>query len=71
MIKNDSPEGSRLPEQAIVLTSIYKCTSEFINHSAYIDISCNVFQRFPVANFDLKLEEPELPREELQQGRRG
>ena len=71
MIKNDSLGGSRLPEQATVITSIYKCTSEFINSSAYIGISCNVFQRLPVDNFDLELEEPELSWEEWQQGRRG
>ena len=70
MIKNDSPEGSRLPEQANILTSKYKLTSEFINPSAYIDISCNVFQRLPVTNFDLELEEPELPWEEWQKERR-
>jgi putative DNA primase/helicase len=33
VIKNDSPEGSRLPEQANVLTSKYKLTSELINPS--------------------------------------
>lgn len=54
MIKNDIPEGSRLPEQATVLTSIYKYTSEFINPSIYIDITGNVFQRLPAINFDLK-----------------
>lgn len=57
MIKNDSPEGSRLPEQANILTSRYKFTSEFINPSAI--------------NFDLKPEEPEPSWEEWQQGRRG
>jgi len=57
VIKNDSPEGSRLPEQANILTSIYKFTSEFINPSAI--------------NFDLKPEEPELPWEEGLQDRRG
>lgn len=71
MIKNDIPEGSRLPEQANILTSKYKFTSEFINPSAYIDIYCNVFQRLPVANFDLELEESKLSWEEFQQGRRG
>lgn len=70
MIKNDSPEGSRLPEQATVLTSIYKYTSELINPSTYTDISCNVFQGLSVTNFDLKPEEPELSWEEWLQDRR-
>lgn len=33
MIKNDNPEGSRLPEKANILTSKYNLTSEFINPS--------------------------------------
>lgn len=60
MIKNDSLEGSRLPEQATVLTSKCKFTSEFITPSAYVNISCNVFQSLSVTNFDLEPEEPEL-----------
>jgi hypothetical protein len=71
LIKNDSPEGSRLPEQANVLTSKYKLTSEFINPSAYINISGKVFQSLPVTNFDLELEEPEVSWEEWKQTRRG
>lgn len=71
MIKNDSPEGSRLPEQANIHTSKYNLTSELINPSANIDISCNVSQGLLVTNFDLELEEPELPWEEGLQDRRG
>lgn len=57
MIKNDSPEGSRLPEHTKNITAKYKLISGFINPSINIDISFIVSQSMHEANFYLELEE--------------
>lgn len=71
VIKNKVAEGTRLPQIQRKITVSNNQSYQYINFSAYVDISGNVSQRLPVANFDLELEEPELSWEELQQGRRG
>lgn len=42
----------------------------YINFSTYVDISGNVIQNILMTNFDLELEEPELPWEEGLQDRK-
>jgi hypothetical protein len=71
VIKNEIAEGSRLPQIQIKITASNNWSYQYINVSAYIDITCNVLESLPATNFHLELEKPELSWEELQQGRRG
>lgn len=70
MIKNEIAEGSRLPQIQLKITVSNNWSYQYINVSAYIGITCNVLESLPVTNFDLELEEPELPWEEWLQARR-
>lgn|GEM_PF-1320350 len=70
MIKNEIAEGSRLPRAQIKITASNNWSYQYINVSAYIGISCNVFQSLPVTNFYLELEKPELLWEEGLQDRK-
>jgi len=64
VIKNEIAEDSRLPQIQIKITASNNWSYQYINFSAYIDISCNVLQSSPVTNFDLELEELGLSWEE-------
>lgn len=71
MHKNKIAEGTRLPQIQRKITMSNNQSYQYINFSAYVDISGNVSQRLPVANFDLELEDSELPLEEgLQKGQK-
>lgn len=71
MHKNKIAEGTRLPQIQRKITTSNNWSYQYINFSAYVYTSCNVFQSLLVNNFDLEPEEPELSWEEWQQGRRG
>lgn len=71
MPKNKIAEVWNLPHIQKKITAGNNWSYPYINFSAYVDSSCNVFQRLPVTNFDLKPEEPELSWEEGLQDRRG
>jgi hypothetical protein len=69
--KNKIAEVWNLPHIQRKITASNNWFCPYINFSAYVGSSCNVFPRLLGINLHLKLEEPGLSLEEWQQGRRG